>query len=143
MRVKRRGRRMRIAVLLPREIVPPLRLRDLQRFAPKELWPTKKLTVREALLLRERGRCFYCQQKLVKGQIWFDHVVALARGGSPHKENVVACCQACNRSKGTRSAAMFLRKLYRQKLISKAQYWKQLVTVRELLRGKLGLRKAA
>jgi 5-methylcytosine-specific restriction endonuclease McrA len=99
--------------------------------------------LRAAILRRERRRCFYCRCRLVKGQIWFDHVVALAHGGYPEEANVVACCQACNRRKGIWPAAAFLRELYRRGRITKAQYRKRLVAVREIVRGGVRLQKAA
>lgn len=132
-----------ISVFLPEEVLRGIRPRDFASMDLRVLWVSKNRVLREAILKREHGRCFYCQQKLTKGQTWFDHIVALARGGSPDEENVVACCQVCNRHKGTRSAATFLRELYRKKRITRAQYWKQLVAMREILGGKHGLRKAA
>jgi hypothetical protein len=132
-----------IQVFLPEEVLRGIRPRDFAALDLRVQWVSKNRVLRAAILKREQGRCFYCRKKLAKGELWFDHVVALARGGSPDEQNVVACCQACNRHKGTRTAAVFLRELYREKQITKEQYAKQRVAVREILSGKHGLRKAA
>src|SRR6266705_3610496 len=46
---------------------------------------------------RQKGRCYYCQQKLTKYHI--DHVVPLSRGGSNDQANLVLACPSCNASK--------------------------------------------
>ncbi len=132
-----------IQVFLPEEVLRGIRPRDFAAMDLRVLWVSKNRVLREAILKREQGRCFYCQQRLVKGEIWLDHLVPLAHGGSPDEENVVACCQSCNRRKHTRTAAAFLRVLYKERRMSKVQLRKRLVAVREILRGKHGLRKAA
>ncbi len=132
-----------IEVLLPEEVLRGIRPRDFASMNLRVLRVSKNRILRAAILRRERGRCFYCLRRLVKGHIWLDHVVALACGGSPGEENVVACCQECNHRKGTWPAEGFLRELYRQRRITKAQLRKQLIAVREILRGKVRLRKAA
>jgi hypothetical protein len=132
-----------IEVFLPEEVLRGIRPRDFAALDLRVQWVSKNRVLRAAILKRERGRCFYCRKKLVKGDLWFDHVVALARGGSPDEGNVVACCRECNRWKGTSGAEAFLHELYKERRISKAQLRKRLAAIREILRGKHGLRKAA
>ncbi|MBI3661695.1 MAG: HNH endonuclease [Acidobacteria bacterium] len=132
-----------IEVFLPEEVIREIRVRDWERLQRDTVRVSKNRVLRAAILRRERGRCFYCQQRLVEGKIWFDHVVPLARGGSPEEKNVVACCRTCNRWKGTGGAEAFLRELCKARGISKEQLQKRLAAIREILRGKLRLRRAA
>ncbi len=46
---------------------------------------------------RQKGRCYWCQQKL--GKYHIDHVVPLARGGSNDPSNLVLACPDCNMHK--------------------------------------------
>lgn len=137
------GGKYAVTVFLPDEVVRALRARDLLRLERRLLRVSKSRVLRARVLRREGGRCFYCRRRLVKGALWFDHVVALARGGNPDESNVVACCRTCNQWKGCGDATVFLRGLYGQKVIRKAQLKKGLASVREILRGKHGLHKAA
>ena len=132
-----------IRVFLPEEVLRELRPRDFAAVSLKLQRVSRNRVLRAKILRREHGRCFYCTQVLVEGRIWFDHIVALARGGNPEEKNVVACCQKCNMRKGTRSGEEFLLEAYNAGRISKAQLKKQRAAMREILRGKHGLRKAA
>lgn len=120
-RVKRyRGRNV-VEVLLPEEVLRDLSPRNWTRIVRGTVRASKNPPLREAILRRERGRCFYCLEKLKKGGLWFDHVVPLARGGWPSEDNIVACCVRCNRMKGTRSAEYLLRRLRQRGVLTKAQ----------------------
>jgi len=44
-------------------------------------------------------RCIYCQSD---GPLALDHIVPVSRGGSNHASNLVAACQPCNSSKGSK-----------------------------------------
>jgi hypothetical protein len=137
-----RKRSYAIRVFLPEEVLREIRPRDFAAVSLKLQRVSRNRVLRAAILRRERGRCFYCQQPLMNGRIWFDHIVALARGGNPEEKNVVACCRKCNQRKGTRSGEEFLREVYNAGRISKAQLKKQRAAMREILSGKHGLRKA-
>lgn len=54
--------------------------------------------VRMFVWQRDRGRCVRCgcQERLE-----FDHIIALAHGGSNTERNIQLLCEACNRQKGT------------------------------------------
>jgi len=45
------------------------------------------------------GRCYYCGAKVAPAELTMDHVMPLARGGKSVKNNLVACCKACNNRK--------------------------------------------
>jgi hypothetical protein len=132
-----------IRVFLPEEVLRELRPRDFAAVSLELRRVSKDRVLRAKILRRERGRCFYCNQVLVEGRIWFDHIVALARGGNPEEKNVVACCMPCNQSKSTRSGEEFLRQLCKEGTISKERLKKQRTAMREILRGKVRLAKVA
>lgn len=52
-------------------------------------------------LQRQKGRCFYCGNK-VGSDYHVDHVVPLALEGSNGPENIVISCPRCNKSKGAK-----------------------------------------
>ena len=62
-----------------------------------------------ALRKRQRGRCYWCNEKLAAWHL--DHVVPLARGGAHRPENVVLACKTCNLRKGVRSVQEFAGRL--------------------------------
>ena len=51
---------------------------------------------------RDDHRCQYCGDRFTPGQLTFDHVVPVARGGHKGWDNIVTCCIPCNRRKGDR-----------------------------------------
>ncbi|SRR6266568_2945831 len=46
---------------------------------------------------RQKGKCYYCRQTLIKYNV--DHVVPVACGGSNDPDNLVVTCPRCNQSK--------------------------------------------
>jgi 5-methylcytosine-specific restriction endonuclease McrA len=48
----------------------------------------------------QKGRCYYCQIKLIEYHV--DHIVPIIRGGSNEPSNLVLACPHCNMSKGTK-----------------------------------------
>ncbi len=49
---------------------------------------------------RDDHRCQYCGGSFPPGQLTFDHVIPVARGGRKAWDNIVTCCIPCNRRKG-------------------------------------------
>lgn len=92
---------------------------------------------RLAIFEREGHRCFYCQRQLETRGRALDHVRPRARGGGDSYRNVVACCAACNSAKRSLSAEDFLRRLYRQKLISRRELHRRLAALEALKKGLL------
>jgi len=117
--VRIRGRNLEghtIEVFLPEEILragrggaPHVATRDYRDPA-----------VREAVLRREEGRCFYCLRELGQNAA-VDHVVAVSKGGDDSIGNLVAACSDCNVTKGNRDAGEFLRELYRRNRLTAAE----------------------
>lgn len=58
---------------------------------------------RRNVLLRDRHECQYCGSRPAVARLTLDHVVPRARGGAMSWENVVTCCEICNRRKGCRT----------------------------------------
>jgi NAD+--asparagine ADP-ribosyltransferase len=68
----------------------------LKGVSEKDKLACRRLVEREA---RKRvHRCYYCQKRF-RGEVHFDHVVALARGGRHEPSNLAVSCPACNSSK--------------------------------------------
>ncbi len=62
---------------------------------------------------RDRNTCQYCGSRLGRPDLTLDHVVPRSQGGHSSWENIVCCCQPCNRRKGGRTprqAGMKLRR---------------------------------
>jgi 5-methylcytosine-specific restriction endonuclease McrA len=51
---------------------------------------------------RQKGRCYWCGQKVAWKKKHADHVVPLSSGGSNGPENLVISCAFCNDSKGAK-----------------------------------------
>jgi len=119
--VNRYRRKYLIEVRLPEEVISQLSPRNWARLMRTTVRASKNPALREAILRRERGRCFYCLEKLTRSTLWFDHVVPISRGGWPSEDNVVACCERCNRWKSTRTVAYLLRRLFQAGVLTRAQ----------------------
>jgi len=52
-----------------------------------------------------QGLCYYCEKKFEKSDLTMDHILALGRGGSSNKGNVVVCCKSCNSKKSHKTPA--------------------------------------
>jgi 5-methylcytosine-specific restriction endonuclease McrA len=55
------------------------------------------------IFARDRWRCQYCGEKLPIARLTIDHVVPRAKGGVTCWENVVTCCEPCNRHKADKT----------------------------------------
>jgi len=51
------------------------------------------------------ARCHWCGTKVIGKKVHFDHVIALARGGTHTIGNLCSSCSDCNRSKNARAIA--------------------------------------
>ncbi len=45
------------------------------------------------------GKCYYCESKVLPGELTMDHIVPIIRGGKSAKNNVVTACKDCNNKK--------------------------------------------
>lgn len=46
-----------------------------------------------------KSRCHYCEQCFSPKLLTMDHKVPISKGGKSTRNNVVACCKACNTEK--------------------------------------------
>jgi 5-methylcytosine-specific restriction endonuclease McrA len=69
---------------------------------------------RKNILLRDRNTCQYCAKVLPSAELTLDHVIPRSRGGLSSWENLVACCQECNRNKGNQLIHEAAMKLIRE-----------------------------
>jgi 5-methylcytosine-specific restriction endonuclease McrA len=58
---------------------------------------------RKNILLRDHNTCQFCGRTFPASELTLDHVMPRSRGGRSSWENLVACCYACNNSKGDRT----------------------------------------
>ncbi len=57
------------------------------------------------LLMREGGKCMYCQTDLSTRNMTMDHVVPKSQGGKKTWTNLVCSCKKCNGTKNNRTPA--------------------------------------
>ncbi len=92
---------------------------------------------RLAILRREGGRCFWCLRKITESNYSLDHVSPRSGPVEDHTfRNVVACCWECNSSKQTTGADEFLRRLYRDGLLSADDHRSRIEALEALSAGK-------
>jgi hypothetical protein len=56
--------------------------------------------VRATLIKRDGGACFFCGQPMQAEDITVEHLVAKARGGPDHTDNLVLAHERCNKEVG-------------------------------------------
>ena len=60
-----------------------------------------------AWMQKVRGRptsiCYYCRHRFPSGQIHFDHIVPLSKGGQHSVDNLCVACSSCNLTKGAKT----------------------------------------
>ena len=73
--------------------------------------------VREYLLKKQKGKCFYCGDKMTmtgrnrNTDYGIDHLTPLKRGGKDVIKNLVGACNRCNIKKGVKTLAEYVRHL--------------------------------
>ena len=95
------------------------------------------LELREAIHRREGGRCFYCLRRMSRMARRLDHVVPLAHLGGNSYRNLVSSCRECNSLKRERQAPDFVRWLFREGHLSRAELTGRLRALEALTTGKL------
>jgi hypothetical protein len=134
-RTERTGTRLRL--FLPNEIpdLVPLAATE-QAF---DLEAVDFFTVpehRQAILLREDNKCFYCLRKIDKESYVIEHVMSRPEGDNSYR-NLVAACRQCNNRKGSVIAEDFLRSLYRDALLDQAEFEERLSFLERLRLGQI------
>lgn len=89
---------------MDREVRPGMPYPSVIRLREFRHVPHKMQTLsRKNILLRDRHICQYCWKKFQPGELTLDHVMPESRGGRASWDNLVACCQKCNRTKADRT----------------------------------------
>jgi len=91
---------------------------------------------RQAILHREGHRCFYCLRNVDDQSYVIEHVISRPEGDNSYR-NLVAACRQCNNRKGALAAEDFLRILYRDTLLERAEFEERLVLSGKLRSGEL------
>lgn len=66
---------------------------------------------RRALYGEQGGHCAGCGEHFRPKHLKVDHIIAKAKGGTDHVENLQLLCSHCNRTKGDRGMEYLLTKL--------------------------------
>lgn len=69
----------------------------LHKFADRERFITY-------LWKKQNGRCLYCCIELDEDHMHIDHILAVARWGDNHRDNLALACAPCNMSKQDKPA---------------------------------------
>lgn len=124
--VDRSNKGFLVEIVLPSE----MKLLQNQEAPPEEIdvnsldfFKDKRLLL--SLLDRESSRCFYTGRKINAENCYLDHVVPQSKGGNNSYRNIVATCFDANSLKNDKTADEFARLLYKEELISLAE-WKEL-----------------
>ena len=90
-----------------------------------------------SLLARENMACFYCMRAVTAETCELDHLVPQAEKIDNSHRNVVCSCHNCNKAKGSKEAAGFLRERYRANLLSEDELQSRLSTLEAIQSGKI------
>lgn len=58
----------------------------------------------------QKGKCYYCKDLLMDGDIHLEHMAPLCRGGMHDKSNLCLACSDCNFRKNSLTAEEFMGK---------------------------------
>ena len=87
--------------------------------------------LRQALRDRERNKCFYSFQKITDENFTIDHVISRPEGKNTYN-NLVATTKAMNNKKANMPAQDFLRSLFREGLLSEAEFQERTTALEQL-----------
>jgi hypothetical protein len=76
----------------------------------------------DALLERDSGRCIYCLKRVTAEKCVLEHIKSQARGGDNSYRNIGVSCHDCNSRKGETDALDFIRNLYRNDILTEAEF---------------------
>lgn len=89
-------------------------------------------------------QCYYCRDKLHRGNRTRDHVHPKSKGGKLSKSNKVFACRICNSSKGSLSIEEWLHKLENLKQTGKNSIiWKKRYMIIPVLYSLIQIKKNA
>lgn len=91
---------------------------------------------RKLILERDQYKCFYCSAGLDENNYVIEHVISRPAGNNSFK-NLVASCRQCNNRKDSSLADDFLRRIYRDGLLSQVELAERLNQLKQLQLGNL------
>jgi len=92
---------------------------------------------RKTILQRENEKCFYCLKKITNENYVLDHLVPQVENVDNSYKNIVAVCHECNSKKSGSNANDFVRKLYRDSILSLKELEERLVKIEIVKNGEL------
>ena len=135
---ERSGKGHLLRVLLPEEIdgiVPRIPEAPVVDINAIDFYANRNYV--DALVKREKGRCFYCLRAISAETCVLDHVVSKAMRGDNSFRNVVASCHECNAAKQSQDPAEFIRSRYRLNLLSQNELQERVAALEKLQSGQL------
>ena len=87
--------------------------------------------LRQALRDREGNKCFYSFQKITDENFTIDHVISRPEGKNTYN-NLVATTKAMNNKKANMPVQDFLRSLFREGLLSEAEFQERAAALEQL-----------
>jgi len=119
---------------IPLSDVPSIQKREQEA---EELVPLEELDfytdpiLRTKIREREGNKCFYSLQKITDENFTIDHVISRPEGTNAYN-NVVATTKVMNTKKSNMKAEDFLRALFREDLLSEAEFHERLKALEQL-----------
>lgn len=92
---------------------------------------------RKTILQREKEKCFYCLKKITNDNYVLDHLVPQVVEVDNSYKNIVAVCHECNSKKSGSNANDFVRKLYRDSVLSQKELEERLAYIETVKSGDL------
>jgi hypothetical protein len=92
---------------------------------------------RKNIFLREKGKCFYCLKTITSENYVLDHLVPQVIEVDNSYRNIVAVCHECNSKKSGSNANDFVRKLYRDGVLSQKELEVRLAEIETVKSGDL------
>lgn len=135
--LERSHRGILVEIVLPKDIVglcdstpkEQLDLASLDFYQDRRLLP--------AILERENYRCFYTGKKLTEVSCYLDHVIPQSERGNNSYRNVVAASYDANSMKNNKGVSDFIRELYKEEILSFAEFNELKEKISKLQKGEL------
>lgn len=136
--VERSNKGMLVEILLPSEITTiqePDLIKEELDLESLDFYNDRRLLI--TLLEREGYRCFYTGKKISDKNCYLDHIFPQSDGGNNSYRNIVVTCFDANSLKSNKPVDEFIRLLYKDDLLSHAEFNELKQKVADLKEGKL------
>ena len=85
------------------------RSREKKQKLKKSRWARGR-NKRRSIYKRDKNRCVYCGNTNKK-ELTIEHLYPVSMGGMSCQENLVTSCLKCNKARGTKPVAVFMKEL--------------------------------